>query len=140
VRTAALLLYTGLIQSFSNFENRSIVIAREILPGYGYSEPQIDQICNLILATKLPFDPHNVLEKILIDASMEFLGRPDYISSFKMMFLELKESGKKISMQQFKKQQIEFLSEFNFFTLAGQRLREIPEKGQITKLEQENWI
>ncbi len=32
VRTAALMLYTGLTQAYSNYENRSSVIAREILP------------------------------------------------------------------------------------------------------------
>jgi len=70
VRTAALLLFTGLTQSFNNFENRSSVIAREILPDFKYSETQVDQICNLIMATKQPFNPHNQLEKILIDAKI----------------------------------------------------------------------
>ena len=140
VRTAALMLYTGLTQSISNFENRSSVIAREILPDYNYSETQIDQICNLILATKQPFDPHNQLEKILIDAKMEFLGRPDYPTQIKLLFQELKETGSKINGQQFKKQQLELLYEFEYFTVAAQRLREVSGTEQMSILEQERWI
>ena len=140
VRTAALLLFTGLTQAFANFENRSSVIAREILPGFKYSESQVDQICNLILATKQPFNPHNLLEKILIDAKMEYIGRPDYSTQIKLLFQELIEAGSKINGQQFKKQQIELLYEFNFFTTAGQRLREVSGPDQMATLEEERWI
>ncbi|MEZ5071156.1 MAG: adenylate/guanylate cyclase domain-containing protein [Bacteroidales bacterium] len=78
IRTAALMLFTGLTQTFNNFENRSAVITREVLPRFQYSESQIDQICNLIMATKQPFHPNNTLERILIDTRMEYIGRPDY--------------------------------------------------------------
>ena len=140
VRTAALLLFTGLSQSFNNFENRSSVIAREILPEFEYSESQIDQICNLILSTKQPFNPNNQLEKILIDAKMEYIGRPDYTTQIKLLFQELKEAGAKINGQQFKKQQLELLYNFQFFTVAAQRLREVSGTDQMATLEQERWI
>ena len=134
------MLFTGLHQSYQNFENRSIVICREILPEYSYSETQIDQICNLILATKKPYNPNNQLEKILIDARMEYLGRPDYSSEMQLLLKELKETGSKINGQQFKKQQLELLYEFNFYTTAARRLREVSGKDQMIVLEQERWI
>ncbi|MFH0756458.1 MAG: adenylate/guanylate cyclase domain-containing protein [Bacteroidota bacterium] len=140
VRTAALLLYTGLTQAYFNYENRSSVIAREILPEFKYSETQIDQICNLIMATKQPFHPNNQLEKILIDAKMEYLGRPDYHSQIKLMFMEMKEAGSNINGQQFKKQQLELLYGFDYFTISGRRLREVPGQEQRNTLEQERWI
>lgn len=140
VRTAALMLYTGLTQTYFNYENRSSVIAREILPDFKYSETQIDHICNLILATKQPFHPNNQLEKILIDAKMEYLSRPDYLTQIKLLFMEMKEAGSNINGQQFKKQQLELLYGFDYFTTAAQRLREIPGHEQRTILEQERWI
>jgi len=140
VRTAALMLYTGLTQSFNNFENRSSVISREILPDFKYSETQIDQICNLILSTKMPFNPMTPLEKILIDARMEYIGRPDYTTLIKLLYQEMKEAGAKINGQQFKKQQLELLYSFEFFTVAGQRLREVSGADQMAILEQERWI
>jgi len=140
VRTAALMLYTGLTQSYANFENRSSVITRDILPHYHYSETQIDKICNLIMATKLPFQPNNILEKILIDTKMEFIGRPDYPAQIKLLYQEMLESGAKLNGQQFKKQQLELLYTFDFFTIAARRLREVPGEEQQSALEQERWI
>jgi adenylate cyclase len=140
VRTAALMLFTGLTQEYYNFENRSAVICREILPEYSYSENQIDQICNLIMATKKPFSPNNRLEKILIDARMEYLGDTHYIDQSKALFRELKEAGSKINGQQFKKQQQELLYEFEFYTVAAQRLREVSSKDQMSILDEERWI
>jgi hypothetical protein len=71
---------------------------------------------------------------------MEFLGRPDYITQSKLLYQEMKEAGIKISGSQFIKEQIELLSNFHFFTLAAQRLREVPAKNQIASIEQEKWI
>jgi hypothetical protein len=139
-RTAALLLYSGLTQAYHNFENRSAVICREILPDFGYSESQVDQISNLILATKMPFTPRNKLENIMIDVRMEYLGWPDYTEQIKNLYQELKEAGSKINGQQFKKQQLELLYSFEFNTLAARRLREVSGPDQMAILEQERWI
>jgi len=139
-RTAALMLFTGLTQDYQNFENRSSVISREILPYFSYSESQIDQICNLILATKSPFDPNNRLEKILIDSKMEYLGRPDYTDRIKLLYQELRKVGLKINGQQFKKQQLELLFDFQFYTVAARRMREVSGSDQMSILEQERWI
>jgi hypothetical protein len=125
VRTAAMMLFTGFIQDYHNFENRSAVISREILPDFSYSEKQIDQISNLILATKIPFKPNNRLEKILIDARMDYISWPDYTTVVKDLFKEMKEAGSNINGQQFKKQQQELLFNFEFYTVAAQRMREV---------------
>jgi class 3 adenylate cyclase len=140
VRTAALMLFTGITQSYANFENRSAVITRELLPRYTYSESQIDQICNLILSTKMPFQPNNKLEEIIIDARMEYLGRSDYPEQIKLLYQELRESGLKMTGQQFKNHQLELLHEFEYFTTAGRRLREVTGPQQMASLEQERWI
>jgi len=140
LRTAALMLYTGLSQAYSNYENRSSVIARDILPEYKYSESQIDKICNLIMSTKLPLQPINQLEKILIDAKMDFIGQPDYIDRIKLLHKEMVETGTNLNGQQFKKQQLELLYTFDFFTIAARRLREVSGEKQRTALEQERWI
>ena len=134
------MLYTGLTQSFNDFEKRSSVLSREILPEFKYSETQIDQICNLILSTKMPFNPMTRLEKILIDARMEYVGRPDYTTQINLLYQELLEAGVKINGQQFKKQQFELLYSFEFFTVAGQRLREVSGPDQMATLEKERWI
>ena len=76
----------------------------------------------------------------MIDAKMEYIGRPDYTTAIKQLFQEVKEAGAKINGQQFKKNQLELLYNFEFFTLAGQRLREVSGTDQMSTLEQERWI
>jgi very-short-patch-repair endonuclease len=92
------------------------------------------------MSTKMPFNPNNRLETILIDAKMEFIGRPDYTDQIKRLYQELKEAGAKINGQQFKKQQLELLYKFDFYTVAAKRLREVSGPEQMTTLEQERWI
>ena len=71
---------------------------------------------------------------------MDYIGRPSYSNQIKLLYQELKEAGFKINGQQFKKQQLELLYEFKFFTLAAQRLREVKGKEQMGNIEQERWI
>ena len=139
-RTAALMLYTGLREEYHNFENQSAALCRKLLPDFAYTESQIDQVCNLIMATKKPFHPNNQLEKILIDARMDYIGRPDYTEQMKELYKELKAAGSKINGQQFKKQQQELLFDFEFYTVAAQRLREVSGSDQMSTLDLERWI
>ena len=68
---------------------------------------------------------------------MEYIGRPDYPTLIKLQYQELVESGIHINGQQFKKQQLELLYEFDFFTVAARRLREVSGEEQMATLEQE---
>ena len=71
---------------------------------------------------------------------MEFIGRPDYIDRIKLLHKEMVETGTNINGQQFKKQQLELLYTFDFFSIAARRLREVSGETQRTALEQERWI
>ena len=64
---------------YNNHEYFSTLVAREILPTYYYTRSQIDTICELIMATKLPPKPRNKLEEIMCDADLDYLGRSDMI-------------------------------------------------------------
>jgi hypothetical protein len=105
------------------------------LPSYRYTEKQIDRICNLILASKTPFQPQNLLEQILIDSTMEYIGRIDYSTQVKLQHEEMKSLGINISFEKMIKEQIALISKFNFHTIAGQRLREISAEEQILVLK-----
>ena len=76
----------------------------------------------------------------MIDARMEFLGRSDYTDLIKQLYQELREAGIKITGQQFKNQQLELLHDFEFYTTAGRRLREVNGSQQMSSLEKERWI
>ncbi|MCA1747928.1 MAG: hypothetical protein LC655_09540, partial [Bacteroidales bacterium] len=134
-RAAAILLFSGLSEAYENFENRSAEIARSILPEFGFDQRQTERVSNLILATKEPFLPQNNIEAVLIDARMEFIGRVDYLTQVKLLYLEMKNMMKDFSKEKFIRKQMALIKEFNYFTLAAQRLREITAEDQVRKLE-----
>ncbi len=132
---SATLLFSGLSDSYENFENKSADIARRILPEFGFDPDQTERVFNLILSTKEPFLPQNNLEAILIDARMEFLGRIDYITQVKLLYLEEKNMLKDFSKEKFLIKQKNLINGFRYFTVAAQRLREISPDEQLKNLE-----
>jgi len=133
--TAAILLYAGLSETYENFENKSVDIATSLLPEYGYDDKQINTICNLILATKSYNDPQNKLENILIDARYEYLGKMDYMTYAKLLFMESRSHQQGITREKFIASQTRLLETFEYKTLAAQRLREVESSVQITNLK-----
>lgn len=77
--TAAWFHDIGFVERYDNNEPIGVQIAKQVLPGYGYTRPQIQTIGSLILATEPNKKPENLMEEILVDADMDSLGRPDFI-------------------------------------------------------------
>src|SRR5699024_1496149 len=75
---AALFHDTGLMVSYENHERHSCEIAREYLTKKDFPEIEIDTIEKLILATRIPQNPHNHLEEIICDADLNYLGTADF--------------------------------------------------------------
>ena len=139
IKTSALFLFYGLCTNYHNFQNKSAEITREMLPGYKYSDNQINVICNLILFSKFQHEPQNYLEKIIYDLKTEHYNRADFLKLYKLHFLEVVENSGKITIQEWKQDQIRFLKKHNFYTLSAQRLSEIPSDTQIKKIESDEW-
>src|SRR5215831_7102594 len=70
LRTGAVLHDAGFIVSVQEHEEEACKIGREILPQFDYTDEEIQIVCNLIMATKLPQSPQNLLEEILCDADL----------------------------------------------------------------------
>ena len=56
---------TGYTRSAKNHEEESCVIARQFLSGKNLSEDRINNVCDLIMATKKGYDPKNLNEEIM---------------------------------------------------------------------------
>lgn len=59
LKTAALFHDSGFVKSHHEHEARSCEIAKKILPQFDYSPEQIEQICTMIMATKVPQKPQD---------------------------------------------------------------------------------
>ena len=135
LKTAALFHDTGHTISSPGHEELGCDIAREWLTDYNYSEEQINEICNIIMATKMPPDPKTLLQKIICDADLDYLGRTDFIPTSNALFKELEAQGIITDINEWNKLQIKFLSAHQFYTETSQRLREVNKQSQIERIE-----
>ncbi len=133
--TAALFHDSGHIIGYENHEYYSTQIAREWLAKYNYTQEQIEQVCDLIMATKLPPNPKNLLHKIMCDADLDYLGRSDFIPISDTLYRELKAQNKISSLNQWNKRQVEFLIKHHFYTDTANDLREVNKQAQIERIK-----
>ena len=136
LRSAALLHDMGYIDTFDEHETRSVKYAREILPLYRFKEEQIDEICKLIMATKLPPSPSNLLEKIICDANLDHLGRADFLIQSDRLFQEYLQYKKIKTKKEWNMKQVELLETHEFFTQTARKLQEISMEQQIENIRQ----
>lgn len=135
LKTAALFHDVGHTVSYDNHEYQGTLIAREMLPLFNYSQDQIERICEIIMATKLPPTPKNLLESIICDSDLDYLGRSDFIPVSNTLFEELKAQNKMGSLNDWNKIQVKFISGHQYFTETARSLREVNKQLQIERIQ-----
>ncbi len=133
--TAALFHDIGFIEKYTGHEEVSCRIARQFLPQFEYAAAEIEQICELIMSTKIPQTPKTRLAEILCDADLYYLGTDDYgILAEKLYpeFLKLEFAKDKMEWQ---RQQIIFLTSHQYFTKTAQELLTGKQKKNLILLQ-----
>lgn len=142
LKTAALFHDTGFTRTYADHEEAGAEIAREYLPRFDYTEEQIDLICNLIMKTKLPPKPVTLLEQIICDADLDYLGRADFIPVSGNLYRELRERGAiDDDINKWNKMQIKFIEGHQYFTNSAKQMRDVNKNNQleaIRRLVEEN--
>lgn len=123
LKTAALFHDSGFIYGTRDHELRSCELARQLLPEYGYNTAQIEAICSMIMATKLPQEPKNLLEEILADADLDYLGREDFFEISDRLYSELAMYNIVNSERDWDILQVKFFESHRYFTRTAIRLR-----------------
>jgi uncharacterized protein len=77
LKTAAVFHDSGFLFVYKNHEEKSCEIASEYLRNV-FSEEDIKKVCGMIMATKIPQTPNTLLEQIICDADLDYLGRSDF--------------------------------------------------------------
>ncbi len=124
IRTAALFHDSGLLVTYNNHEIAGCDRARTVLPKYGYEQQAIEAICHMILSTTIPQHPENLMEEILCDADLDYLGRDDYEAIGWTLFDEYKERDMIQTKLQWYELQVSFLGNHHYFTSFGKQYRE----------------
>ncbi len=136
--TAAMYHDCGFIVQAREHERISCEIARETLPGFGYSAAQIERICGMIMATQVPQQPHNLLEEILCDADLDYLGRDDFETIGNRLSLELQVYGLIGGQHEWNALQIKFLEAHHYFTATAIATRKPQKDAHLAQLKAQN--
>lgn len=116
IKIAALLHDTGFMTTYQNHEEASCVYAKKVLPKYKISTEDLEHICEMIMATKIPQSPKDQCGKILADADLSYLGTEHFGKISSLLFDELKHINPMFDLQTWNQIQIKFLTNHQYFT------------------------
>jgi class 3 adenylate cyclase len=136
LKCAALFHDAGFMVSYDNNEEIGAKMAAQTLTKYNFSIDQIETIKRLIMATKMPPKPKDMLEKIICDADLDYLGRPDFIPISQNLFRELFERGKINTIEQWNRMQYKFILNHNYFTSTARKNRDAGKQIVIKELKE----
>jgi uncharacterized protein len=138
LRTAALFHDSGFIQVDLEHEEASCQLARKHLPRFGYTHDQVERVCGMIMATRIPQSPHDLLSRILCDADLDYLGRDDFFRIGNTLFEELKSYGVVETEREWNELQLRFLESHEYFTSTNQNGREHVKRQHIAQVKR--WL
>ena len=121
--TATLFHDSGFMIDQAEHEKSSCGVAEQMLPGYGYTPQQIRRICGMIMATRIPQTPSNLLEQIICDADLDYLGRDDFFPIGDTLFAEMRALNIIDTEDEWNRLQIGFLEKHHYFTATAIKWR-----------------
>ncbi|MEI6821223.1 MAG: HD domain-containing protein [Bacteroidota bacterium] len=136
IKTAAFLHDIGILIQFKEHEKHSVIAAKEILPQLGYKSEDIDVIIGLIHSTQMPQIANNILQEIICDADLDYLGREDYFD----ISLQLRKEWSSLFKQdysdiQWYMSQKAFLTNHVYHTQSSRKLRNETKLQNIIKVQ-----
>lgn len=138
LKIAALYHDSGFTVQNLEHEVAGCAIVRTNLPGFGFSEQQIELICDMIMATRIPQTPRNKLGRILCDADLDYLGRNDFDRIGSALFQEMRTYGVLKTEREWNELQVRFLERHRYFTGTNKRSREAEK--QMHLLAVRKWL
>ena len=133
LKTAALYHDAGFVKQYANNEDLGAALAQEVLPKFGYTQEQIEQIGRLIQATKVPQKPTTHLQQIICDADLDYLGGDEFHLIGDKLKRELMERDIISSDKQWDELQVKFLEAHTYFTKTAIELRR---SNKLARLEE----
>lgn len=124
LKTAALYHDTGFLRTYADHEKISCEIFLEDAGQFGFSKKQKDLIVGLIMATKVPQQPIGILQQIICDADLDYLGRDDFYKlggNLRKEFLFFKVLA---NDQEWEALQLKFLANHHYHTKYSRENRE----------------
>ncbi|MEZ5033366.1 MAG: YitT family protein [Chitinophagaceae bacterium] len=135
LKTAALFHDAGFLENHQRHEEVSCLFAKKYLPEFGYSEAQIELICSMIMATRLPQTPKEKLAHYLCDADLYYLGTDDYNFYAAKLYKEFKKTGFVKSQADWQIKQADFLATHTYFTTTARNERDAKKQEILQRIK-----
>lgn len=134
LKVAVLYHDSGFTRVYKNHEEVGCDLAREELPQFGFSKDEIEVICGMIQATKIPQKPNTKLEEIIADADLEYLGTDNFEKVGRTLFEEIKIYLDVESERQWNIIQMNFLKTHKYFTAFCKKNREAAKQAHLERV------
>ncbi|MES2620138.1 MAG: HD domain-containing protein [Bacteroidota bacterium] len=135
LKVAVLYHDAGFVTVYRNHEEVGCEMAKSDLPKFGFNEKDIEVICGMIMATKIPQSPKNKLEYIIADADLEYLGTEDFNRIGGTLFEEIKIYLGIESERQWNIIQANFLKNHHYHTDFCKKHREATKQKNLETIE-----
>ena len=116
VKIAALYHDIGFLVHREDHEKLGCKIVREELKDSDLTTEEINKVCGMIMATQVPQQPQSILEKIVADADLEYLGTANFESFSKNLYKEILNIKPHLTKREWDEIQINFLSGHSYHT------------------------
>jgi uncharacterized protein len=123
LKVAALYHDMGFLIIYKGHEEVSCQMARHDLRNEKFSKEELDTICSIIMATRIPQTPKSQLEQIICDADLDYLGRDDFECLSNKLMNEYLQQGFVATESDWMNVQIKFIESHHYFTQSSQRNR-----------------
>ncbi len=125
----------GFTESNNEHEEKSAEIASEMMSELGFSRKDINIVTGLIKSTRVPQNPKTILEKIICDVDLDYLGRADFYPVSNMLYRELKAHSAEMNKNDWDKIQIKFLEQHRYHTDFALKKRQPEKEKRIAELK-----
>ena len=124
LKLAALYHDTGFLYKYKGHEEKSCEIFTSDASQLELSKEDISLVQSIIMATRVPQLPKTLLQKIICDADLDYLGRTDFIEIAGRLKEEFLNYGIVKDEAEWKRLQSKFFHEHHYHTTSSQQLRE----------------
>ncbi len=124
LKISALYHDLGFLKIYTGHEEISCEVASGELGDFGFSKDQVEKICGMIRATKVPQQPQNFLEEIICDADLDYLGRNDFFQIGQGLFNEFLDQKIVTDEKSWNSLQVRFLESHHYFTNTSKHRRQ----------------
>lgn len=135
LKVAALYHDTGFLLAYKGHEEKSCELVTKDLVRLDFSQEDVDIICSMIMATKIPQSPKNHLEEIICDADLDYLGRDDFEEISNHLRNEFFQLGVVKSEEEWMQLQISFFESHRYFTKSAREKRNCKKMQHLEQLK-----